>query len=85
MLVQRGTKHAWRNPSGGLWARGVFVVLDAEKVVVGGRELGAGRGGGGAGSGWLGGEKKVWVLVTGWIEMFMDETGVNVNADASLR
>jgi hypothetical protein len=31
----------------------------------------------------LSGEKKLWVLMTGWIETFMDETGVYANADAS--
>jgi quercetin dioxygenase-like cupin family protein len=40
LVVQRGTMHAWRNPSGSEWARVVFVVLDAERVVVGGSELG---------------------------------------------
>jgi quercetin dioxygenase-like cupin family protein len=39
LVVQRGTMHAWRNPSKGEWARVVFVVLDAERLVVGGREL----------------------------------------------
>jgi quercetin dioxygenase-like cupin family protein len=40
LVVQRGTMHAWRNPSAAEWARVVFVVLDAERVAVGGRELG---------------------------------------------
>ena len=40
LVVQRGTMHAWRNPSAAGWARVVFVVLDAERVLVGGRELG---------------------------------------------
>jgi quercetin dioxygenase-like cupin family protein len=40
LVVQRGTMHAWRNPSAEEWARVVFVVVDAERLVVGGRELG---------------------------------------------
>jgi hypothetical protein len=46
LVVQKGTMHAWRNPSGGEWARPVFVVLDAERVVAGGRALGGAVGDG---------------------------------------
>ncbi|KAK3694558.1 cupin domain-containing protein [Podospora appendiculata] len=39
--VQRGTMHAWRNRSETEWARMLFVLLEAERVVVkGGRALG---------------------------------------------
>ncbi|KAK3335992.1 cupin domain-containing protein [Cercophora scortea] len=39
--VQRGTMHSWRNRSETEWARMLFVLLEAEKVVVeGGRVLG---------------------------------------------
>ncbi|KAL5340408.1 hypothetical protein BJX70DRAFT_396917 [Aspergillus crustosus] len=41
VAVQRGTMHAWRNVSGeGRWARMLFVLLPAEGVSVGGKELG---------------------------------------------
>ncbi|KAK1758022.1 oxalate oxidase GF-3.8, partial [Echria macrotheca] len=30
MIVQRGTTHAWRNPSDSVWTRGVFFILGAE-------------------------------------------------------
>ena len=40
LVVQRSTMHAWRNPSAEKWARVVFVVVDAERLVVGGMELG---------------------------------------------
>jgi quercetin dioxygenase-like cupin family protein len=39
VIVQRGTMHGLNNPSADEWARIVFVVLDAEKVVVAGEEL----------------------------------------------
>lgn len=38
-LVQRGTKHAWRNTSETEWARMIFVLLPSDKVVVGGKTL----------------------------------------------
>lgn len=41
IAVQRGTMHAWRNASSTDWARIIFVLLAAEKVNVGGKELGA--------------------------------------------
>ncbi|KAL4790684.1 Alpha/Beta hydrolase protein [Aspergillus venezuelensis] len=40
VAVQRGTNHAWRNLSESGWARMLYVLLPAEKVVTGGRELG---------------------------------------------
>ncbi|KAL8851870.1 MAG: hypothetical protein Q9221_003192 [Calogaya cf. arnoldii] len=39
IAVQRGTMHAWRNTSSTEWARMIFVLLGAEKVTVGGKEL----------------------------------------------
>ncbi|KAL8749109.1 MAG: hypothetical protein Q9199_007891 [Rusavskia elegans] len=39
IAVQRGTMHAWRNASSTEWARIIFVLLAAEKVNVGGKEL----------------------------------------------
>ncbi|KAG7291368.1 hypothetical protein NEMBOFW57_001385 [Staphylotrichum longicolle] len=39
-IVQRGTKHAWRNPSETEWARVVFFLLGAEPVRVGGEVMG---------------------------------------------
>jgi hypothetical protein len=35
-IVQRGTMHAWRNPSETEWARAVFFILGAKPVEVGG-------------------------------------------------
>ncbi|KAK1076259.1 hypothetical protein LTR33_009103, partial [Friedmanniomyces endolithicus] len=40
VFVQRGTPHAWRNPSETEWTRMCFFVVAAEPVVVGGKELG---------------------------------------------
>ena len=39
IAVQRGTMHAWRNTSSTEWARMIFVLLAAEKVNTGGKEL----------------------------------------------
>ncbi|KAK4041473.1 oxalate oxidase GF-3.8 [Parachaetomium inaequale] len=39
-IVQRGTMHAWRNPSETEWARVVFFLLGAEPVQVGGEVMG---------------------------------------------
>ncbi|KAK0612472.1 hypothetical protein B0T17DRAFT_620653 [Bombardia bombarda] len=39
-VVQRGTLHAWRNPSRDTWARVVFFLLGAPPVRVGGEEKG---------------------------------------------
>ncbi|KAJ5904223.1 hypothetical protein N7504_006606 [Penicillium tannophilum] len=39
VAVQRGTKHAWRNPSSTLWTRMLFVLQECEPVVVGGTRL----------------------------------------------
>jgi quercetin dioxygenase-like cupin family protein len=35
-IVQRGTMHAWRNPSETEWARVVFFILGAKPVEIGG-------------------------------------------------
>ncbi|KAL5355280.1 hypothetical protein BJX96DRAFT_170522 [Aspergillus floccosus] len=40
IAVQRGTKHEWQNPSSTEWTRMLFVLLDAQPVVVGGKQLG---------------------------------------------
>ncbi|KAL4876675.1 hypothetical protein BJY04DRAFT_222851 [Aspergillus karnatakaensis] len=40
VAVQRGTMHAWRNTSDTEWARMLYVLLPAEGVNAGGRELG---------------------------------------------
>ncbi|MCJ1350394.1 MAG: hypothetical protein MMC33_000375 [Icmadophila ericetorum] len=40
VVVQRATMHAWRNTSKTEWARMAFVQLEAEKVKIGGKELG---------------------------------------------
>ena len=40
VCVQRGTMHAWKNISqNNEWARMMFVLVSADKVVVGGKEL----------------------------------------------
>jgi mannose-6-phosphate isomerase-like protein (cupin superfamily) len=39
VAVQRGTMHAWRNPSRTEWARMLFVLQDCEPLVVGGERL----------------------------------------------
>lgn len=39
VIVQRGTMHAWRNPSETAWCRVFFVSLEAEKVKVGGEDV----------------------------------------------
>lgn len=38
-VVQRGTLHAWRNPSATQWTRWVSVLLAAEPAVAGGATL----------------------------------------------
>lgn len=41
VIIQRATNHAWKNVSGaGVWARMLFVLVAAEKVVVGDKILG---------------------------------------------
>ena len=40
IAVQRGTFHAWRNPSKTQWARMLFVLQSSEKIVLNGKELG---------------------------------------------
>lgn len=41
VAVQRGTNHGWRNMSKTEWARMFFVLQDAQKIEIGGKELGA--------------------------------------------
>lgn len=43
-IVQRGTMHAWRNPSGTEWARMVVFLVGVEEVSVGGFKLGGAMG-----------------------------------------
>ena len=40
VVIQRGTMHAWRNPSPTNWARMVFVLLDCQPLNIGGNQLG---------------------------------------------
>ena len=40
VAVQRGTMHAWRNPSSTQWARMLFMLLDCQPLSVAGGELG---------------------------------------------
>lgn len=40
VAVQRGTMHAWRNPSQTEWARMLFVLLDCQPLDIGGKQLG---------------------------------------------
>lgn len=37
--IQRGTNHAWRNPSADAWARVAYVLQDSEPVVLGDQAL----------------------------------------------
>lgn len=39
VAVQRGTMHAWKNPSATQWGRMLFVLLDAQPLQVGGADL----------------------------------------------
>lgn len=39
VCIQRGTNHAWRNPSQTEWTRVVYVLQDAQPVEVGGKPL----------------------------------------------
>ncbi|KAH6689803.1 hypothetical protein F5X68DRAFT_254381 [Plectosphaerella plurivora] len=39
VVVQRGTIHAWRNPSKTEWARMFFILQDCQEVIVGGKTL----------------------------------------------
>lgn len=39
VVVQRGTYHAWRNPSKTTWSRMLYVLQDSEPVVVSGERL----------------------------------------------
>lgn len=40
VVVQRGTMHAWRNPSATNWARMAFILLDCKPLEIGGNKLG---------------------------------------------
>ncbi|KAM0436304.1 hypothetical protein ACHAQK_007878 [Fusarium lateritium] len=40
VAVQRGTMHAWRNPSTTEWARMIFVLQDCQSIVIGGQKVG---------------------------------------------
>ena len=40
VMFQRGTRHAWRNPSEDQWVRIVVFLVGTNKVRVGGEELG---------------------------------------------
>lgn len=39
VAVQRGTKHAWRNPSPTQWARMLFVLQDCKPIYMGGQRF----------------------------------------------
>ncbi|KIW19373.1 hypothetical protein PV08_03668 [Exophiala spinifera] len=39
VCIQRGTNHAWRNPSGTEWTRVVYILQDAQAVEVAGKPL----------------------------------------------
>lgn len=40
VAVQRGTMHAWKNPSDKEWARMLFVLQDCQAIMVNGKKLG---------------------------------------------
>lgn len=40
VMVQRGTMHAWRNPSKTEWARMIFVLQDCKPLYIGGERFG---------------------------------------------
>ena len=46
LTVQRGTNHAWRNPSQTQWARMLYVLQEALPLSINGRRLGEDYGGG---------------------------------------
>lgn len=39
IAIQRGTMHAWKNPSKTQWARMMFVLLDCQPIELGGARL----------------------------------------------
>jgi quercetin dioxygenase-like cupin family protein len=45
VAVQRGTNHAWRNTSNHSWARMLYVLQHAERIIVNGKGLGEDEGG----------------------------------------
>lgn len=51
VAVQRGTMHAWRNPSSTQWARMYFILQNSQKLTLGGNELGEDLGRGAEGLG----------------------------------
>lgn len=40
VCIQRGTMHAWRNPSDTEWCRMMFVLQPCKEVTIGGKQLG---------------------------------------------
>jgi quercetin dioxygenase-like cupin family protein len=46
IAVQRGTNHAWRNPSKTTWARMLYVLQEAKPIQVNGKDLEEDYGGG---------------------------------------
>lgn len=46
IAVQRGTNHAWRNPSTTTWSRMLYVLQEAKPLQFNGKELGEDYGGG---------------------------------------
>lgn len=40
VAIQRGTNHAWRNPSETKWSRMMYVLQEANEIKVGGKTLG---------------------------------------------
>jgi quercetin dioxygenase-like cupin family protein len=46
IAVQRGTNHAWRNPSNTTWARMLYVLQEAKPIQVNGKDLEEDYGGG---------------------------------------
>ncbi|KAK5456954.1 hypothetical protein LTS15_004734 [Exophiala xenobiotica] len=45
VAIQRGTNHAWRNPSQTEWCRMMYVLQEAQPLKVGGKDLGEDYGG----------------------------------------
>ena len=46
IAVQRGTNHAWRNPSTTRWARMLYVLQESKPLEINGKALGEDYGGG---------------------------------------
>ncbi|CAD6576349.1 MAG: hypothetical protein ASARMPRED_007699 [Alectoria sarmentosa] len=58
VAVQRGTNHGWRNTSSTEWARMFFVLQDAQKIEIGGKEIGEELSGAGKDADALAGRKE---------------------------